>query len=194
MNMANEVRNTLKPLKELAQKYNVAIILIMHLNKSSAITKATYRTMGSYDFVAMARSVLLITENPDNKSERLLIPIKTNIMKESEKNTLSFKINDNGIIEWLDNKGNIDPNEILVETDNGLSKYSLAQGFIIGALSNGDIPGKNLKDLALKEGNISEKTFNIARAELKKNNKIDSYQKEHQFYWTLKKDKRREEK
>ena len=194
MNMANEVRNTLKPLKELAQKYNVAIILIMHLNKSSAITKATYRTMGSYDFVAMARSVLLITENPDNKSERLLIPIKTNIMKESEKNTLSFKINDKGIIEWLDNKGNIDPNEILGEADNGLSKYSLAQGFIIGALSNGDIPGKNLKDLALKEGNISEKTFNIARAELKKNNKIDSYQKEHQFYWTLKKDKRREEK
>lgn len=33
----------------------------MHLNKSGTVTKATYRTMGSYDFVAMTRSVLLIT-------------------------------------------------------------------------------------------------------------------------------------
>src|SRR5690625_93622 len=108
MNMANEVREALKPLKELAQKYNVAIIIIMHLNKNSATTKATYRTMGSYDFVAMARSVLLITENPENKSERLLIPIKTNIMKENEKRTLSYKINNNGVIEWLEDKGKID--------------------------------------------------------------------------------------
>lgn len=186
MNMANEVREALKPLKKLAQKYNVAIIIIMHLNKNSATTKATYRTMGSYDFVAMARSVLLITENPENTSERLLIPIKTNIMKESEKRTLSYKINDNGVIEWLEDKGKIDPNEILGEADTNYIKSSVAKGFILGALSNGDILGNDLRKLALEKGNISEKTFNVVKADLRKNNIIDNYQKEKQFYWTLK--------
>lgn len=190
MNSANEVRNALKPLKELAQKYNVAIILIMHLNKNSATTKATYRTMGSYDFVAMARSVLLITENPENKEERLLIPIKTNIMKQNEKRALSYKINNNGIIEWLEDKGNLDPNELLVETDNNYIKSSVAKGFILGALSTGDILGNDLKRLALEKGNISEKTFNIVKADLKKNNIIDNYQKEKHFYWTLKNNER----
>lgn len=186
INIANDVRNALKPLKELAQKYNVAIIIIMHLNKNSATTKATYRTMGSYDFVAMARSVLLITENPENKSERLLIPIKTNIMKESEKRTLSYKINDNGIIEWLEDKGKIDPNEILGETDNTYVKNSVVKGFILGALSNGDILGNDLKRLALEKGKINIKAFNDVRAYLNKIGLINCYQKDNQFYWTLK--------
>lgn len=190
MNMANEVREALKPLKELAQKYNVAIIIIMHLNKNSATTKATYRTMGSYDFVAMARSVLLITENPENKSERLLIPIKTNIMKESEKRSLLYKINENGVIEWLEDKGKIDPSEILGETDSNYVKNSVAKGFIIGVLSNGDILGNDLKKKALEKGNIKEKTFNVAKSDLRKSNIIDTYQKDKQFYWTLKSNER----
>ena len=38
--------------------YNINHALI---NKSGTVTKATYRTMGSYDFVAMIFSVLTIT-------------------------------------------------------------------------------------------------------------------------------------
>ena len=65
MNSANEVRETLKPLKQLAQKYNCAIVLIIRLNKNSG-AKATPRNMGSTDFVASARSILIGTENPEN--------------------------------------------------------------------------------------------------------------------------------
>ena len=182
MNSANEVREVLKPLKLLAQKYNCAFILIMHLNKNSGV-KATQRNMGSVDFVSAARSVMMIAENPENDSERLFIPIKTNLMKDNEKNTLSFKIND-GIVEWKENKGKVDADEVInfFETKDVLK--SVAKGFIIGALSRGDIGAIEFKELVLNNG-ISEKMYNRTKAELNKENIIDSYQKDKKFYWTL---------
>ena len=185
MNSANEVREVLKPLKNLAQKYNCAIIIIMHLNKNSG-AKATQRNMGSADFVASARSVIMITENPENTSERLFIPIKTNLMKENEKNTLSFKINDNGKIEWLENKGRVNADEVLNSFETQDVLQSVAKGFIIGSLSRGDILATDLKNLVLNNG-ISEKMYNITKAKLNKEDIIDSYQKDKRYYWTLKK-------
>ena len=186
MNSANEVREALKPLKIMAQKYNCAIIIIMHLNKNIGATKATHRTMGSMDFIALARSVLLITENPENSSERILIPIKTNLMKEDEKASLSFRINDDGKIEWLSYLGAINPDDLLLPNDTNSIKPSYEQGFIMGALANGDIKANNLKALAIEKGGLKEKSYNVAKATLKKDGKIDYYQNSKEFYWTLK--------
>ena len=186
MNSTVEVRNSLKPLKILAKHYNCAIVLLMHLNKNTSTSKATNRVMGSYDFIACCRSAMLIESNPENPQEKLFIPIKTNLMKESEKNTLSFRINDEGKIEWLENKGKINPDEILSENMNLIDKNSNAKNFILGALSRGEILGNELKDLAINKGNISEKTYNIAKATLHKEGLINNYQKDKCFYWNLK--------
>ncbi len=59
MNRANEARDMTKRLGALAEKYKCAIILIGHMNKASG-NKAAYRGMGSIDFFAVARSVLLV--------------------------------------------------------------------------------------------------------------------------------------
>lgn len=127
MNSAVEVRNALRPLKELAEYYNSAIVLLMHLNKNTGTNKATNRVMGSYDFIASCRSAILIDSNPENSEEKLFIPIKTNLMKENEKNTLSFKINDEGKIIWLENKGRISADEILTENNSLVDKSSSAK-------------------------------------------------------------------
>ena len=183
INSQNEVKNALKPLKQLAQKYNCAIIMIMHLNKNNS-AKASQRANGSTEFITSSRSAILITENPENTSERLFIPIKTNLMKENEKNTLSFKINDNGIIEWLDNKGKVNADIILNSFETQDVLQSIAKGFIIGALSKGDMLGTELKELALNNG-ISEKMYNVTKAKLNKENIINDYQKDKHYYWTL---------
>lgn len=183
INSQNEVKNALKPLKQLAQKYNCAIIMIMHLNKNNS-AKASQRANGSTEFITSSRSAILITENPENTSERLFIPIKTNLMKENEKNTLSFKINDNGIIEWLDNKGKVNADIILNSFETQDVLKSVAKGFIIGALSRGDIYSNDFKDLALKNG-INEKMYNITKAKMKKEEIIKDYQKDKMYYWTL---------
>lgn len=189
MNSTVDVRNALKPLKILAEYYNCAIVLLMHLNKNTGTNKATNRVMGSYDFIASCRSAIMIESNPENPEEKLFIPIKTNLMKESEKNTLSFKINDKGKIVWLENKGRVSADEILSENNSLVDKSSCAKGFILGVLSRGEIMANELKNLVINKGKISEKTYNIAKSNLHKEMKIDSYQKDKCFYWNLKEER-----
>ena len=187
MNSASDVRSVLRVLQKLAQKYNCAIILVMHMNKNSGTNKATNRVMGSYDFVATCRSVILIENNPENPEEKLFIPIKCNLAKENQKNTLSYRIIDGGTIEWLKNKGRINPNEIIAEANNPIDKSSNAKGFILGAISRGKIKANELKDLVMNIGNISEKTYNVSKASLRKENIINSIQDDGVFYWDLNK-------
>lgn len=59
MNRANEARDMTKKLASLAEKYRCAIVLVGHMNKAAG-NKAAYRGMGSIDFFAVARSVLLV--------------------------------------------------------------------------------------------------------------------------------------
>ena len=57
--LANEARDMTKKLAALAEKYQCAIVLVGHMNKAAG-NKAAYRGMGSIDFFAAARSVLLV--------------------------------------------------------------------------------------------------------------------------------------
>ena len=59
MNRANEARDMTKKLGSIAERTGCAIVLIGHMNKGSG-AKAAYRGMGSIDFFAVARSVLLV--------------------------------------------------------------------------------------------------------------------------------------
>jgi AAA domain len=74
------IRQALNPLKDLAQAFQVAILLVRHLNKSQA-AKAIYRGGGSIGLVGLCRSALLAGENPDVRGERILTQIKNNLAK-----------------------------------------------------------------------------------------------------------------
>lgn len=77
-----DVRRVLRPLKELAEENNVAMILVGHMNKASQM-KALYRMNGSLAFVALARVVYLVTKDKDDSERRLVLPVKVNIAKDS---------------------------------------------------------------------------------------------------------------
>ena len=78
MNRANEARNITKKLGLLAEKYKCAIILIDHMNKAAG-NKAAYRGMGSIDFFAVARSVLLVGRIEGQENTRAVLQIKNNL-------------------------------------------------------------------------------------------------------------------
>ena len=78
MNRANEAREMTKRLGQLADKYECAIILIGHMNKAAG-NKAAYRGMGSIDFFAVARSVLLVGRVEGEPSIRAVVQIKNNL-------------------------------------------------------------------------------------------------------------------
>lgn len=78
INRANEVRPLLAGLGRLAEKYQVAVICIRHLGKGPQ-ERAIYRGLGSIDFAAAARSVLLVGQDPQNKHRRIIAQSKSSL-------------------------------------------------------------------------------------------------------------------
>lgn len=72
MNNANEVRNVMAQLGRIAEKYDCAILLVGHMNKGSG-NKSSYRGLGSIDFQASARSVLIVGRIKDNPQVRVMV-------------------------------------------------------------------------------------------------------------------------
>jgi hypothetical protein len=76
-NKDQEIRRVLYKLSKLAEKYNCAIIVMRHLNKSGG-GKALYRGNMSIGVIGHARIGLLIAEDPDNDAFRILSMTKIN--------------------------------------------------------------------------------------------------------------------
>ena len=74
-----DVRGLLAPLSELAQRRQVAVVGVNHLNKSAAGGPAMYRTMGSLAFVAAARAAWAVVKDKQDGGKRLFLPIKNNL-------------------------------------------------------------------------------------------------------------------
>ena len=83
MNNANEVRNVMAQLGRIAEKYDCAILLVGHMNKGSG-NKSSYRGLGSIDFQASARSVLIVGRIKDNPQVRVMVQDKSSLAPEGE--------------------------------------------------------------------------------------------------------------
>ena len=59
-----EVRKALKPIARVAEELDIAVVAVMHLNKN-LLGNVLNRVGGSIGFVAAARSVLLLGNDPD---------------------------------------------------------------------------------------------------------------------------------
>jgi putative DNA primase/helicase len=75
---ANEVRPRMDALTRLAAKYNIAIVLIRHLAKSSG-GRAIHKGLGSIDFTGAVRIELMVGNRADNPNDRAIITVKNNL-------------------------------------------------------------------------------------------------------------------
>ena len=73
-----EVRELLAPLKELAERHDLAVLLVAHLNKAQGM-EAIYRVLGSVGFTAAVRSLYILAPDPDDRDRLLLLPEKQNV-------------------------------------------------------------------------------------------------------------------
>ena len=83
MHRANEIRPLMKRVAVLAEKYHCAIILIGHMNKNSN-GKSSYRGLGSIDFQAAARSVLIVGRIKDEPEIRVVCQTKSSLAPEAK--------------------------------------------------------------------------------------------------------------
>ncbi|MDR1463910.1 MAG: AAA family ATPase [Oscillospiraceae bacterium] len=98
MHRANEIRPLFKALARLAERKQCGIVLVGHMNKAQGI-KAAYRGLGSIDFRAAARSVLLVGRRNPSDETRLMVQDKSSLGPAGP--ALSFRIDEHGAARWL---------------------------------------------------------------------------------------------
>ena len=175
MNRANEVRAILSQLGQIAGQYRCAIILVGHLNKAQG-NKSNYRGLGSIDFQATARSVLIVGRLKDNPQIRVMVQDKSSLAPEGE--PIAFELSKENGFRWL---GHYD-----ISVDDLLSgipkekKSEQAENLILAYLSKGKYPQKKLVKKAQAIG-ISKRVLDEAKKALN----VRSLKEGSQWYWEL---------
>jgi len=103
-NRETQVRKVLFYLRaNIAVKYNVAVICVMHVKKGAEEAPALERIMGSVAFTGSARCVWAFCQCPEDDDKRYLIPVKHNLIKRSTNGYELFvktARNGHGVITW----------------------------------------------------------------------------------------------
>ena len=175
MHRANEIRPLMKRIAVLAEKYHCAIILIGHMNKNSN-GKSSYRGLGSIDFQAAARSVLIVGRIKDEPEVRVVCHTKSSLAPEGK--AIAFRLDKNNGFEWI-GEYDISADELLNGEGQG-QKTRKAKEFLLEILADGGMAQKKIEEEAEKLG-IKKKTLRNAKMELG----IDSVKRGNQWYWML---------
>ena len=175
MNRANEARDMTKRLGALAEKYKCAIILIGHMNKASG-SKSTYRGLGSIDFQATARSVLVVGRIKVDTSLRVIAHDKSSLAPEGS--SIAFRMDKDNGFTW-EGIYDITVEELLSGESRG-QKTKDAKSFLAEILAEGQLSCNEITEAA-KERGIKKKTLWNAKKEMN----IDSVKVGNQWYWTL---------
>lgn len=141
----NEMRNILGPLSEIANRTGCAIVILFHFNKNFS-APSMYRILGSIDIVALARSILVLSEHPDDNEKKILCPIKNNFCNANK--SLAFKFTDEGIT-WLE-YCDIDSNEL--SQAYSPTNFKNACDMLTELLKNDNMKSKEIIDVMLKAG------------------------------------------
>lgn len=161
MHRANEIRPILKRVAAMAEQNNCAVILVGHMNKAQGL-KAGYRGLGSIDFRAAARSVLLVGRTKDDPTVRIMAQDKNSLAPEGR--SMSFALGEDGF-RWL---GCVDAtvDDVLCGMARAESKTTQMENALRELLEDGDgIPSDELAAYAESLG-ISERTLKIAKKNL----------------------------
>ena len=179
-----DVRSVLRPLVQLAEDCNIAVIGITHLNKNTS-GKAVYRAIGSIAFLASARTCWLVSVDPNepDSKRRLLTPAKHNIL--IEPTGLAFEI--------IDGKVVFENEPVTISADEALATGSTIKAQALDEakkwLSEQLTPGKSITaneiyKMAEEEG-ISKRTLERAKKELNIKSSPEIVLDKRVWFWSV---------
>lgn len=176
MHRANEVRPILKRLGSVAEQMGCAVILIRHLNKMQG-QKSGHRGMGSVDFQAAARSVLLVGRTKEDSQLRIVVPDKSSLAPEGE--SIAFALDPEQGFQW---KGYCAYNaeELLGGSTKQVQTKTMQAEETLRNLLDKPAPAEEILRRITAVG-ISERTLMTA----KKNLGVLSEKRGAQWFWRL---------
>lgn len=175
MHRANEVRPLMASLSRIAELHKCAVLIIRHINKGNS--KALYRGMGSIDFTAAARSVLVVAESLEDPSKKILAQAKNSLDKNGA--SLIFSIHDDGF-SWC-GVSKMGADDLLAQQPvKNQHQQNAATEWLLENLRQGECLAETLLQEAEANG-ISERTLRRAKAQLR----VISYKRNDRWYWKL---------
>ena len=175
MHRANEVRPVFKRLCAIADRTGCAIILIGHMNKAQGL-KSSNRGLGSIDFHAAARSVLLVGRLKSEPSVRVVAHDKSNLAPEGK--SIAFSLDAENGFQWI-GYCDVSVDDILSGTGSVQTKTVQMENELRRMLIEPVLAEDVFRRAA--ELDISERTVKIA----KKNLDIQSDRIGEHWYWRL---------
>jgi hypothetical protein len=175
MNNANSVRPIMKQLGKVAERNNCAILLVGHLQKKGS--KSQYRSLGSIDIYAAARSVITVGfSGTDNV--RVAFHNKSNL--ESPGLPQGFNFDSERGFTWLGDY-DITIDELLGGTNKApRDQLSRACNLIKAVLINGPVTAVEII-LSAEDQGISEKTLKRAKSALG----VISVKRGEKWFWEM---------
>ena len=160
MNKANEIRPMFRRLAEIAERTGCAVILIGHLNKAAG-GQSAYRGLGSIDFRAAARSVLLIGRLKREPNVRVIVHDKSSLAPEGK--PIAFCLDPETGFSWI-GEYDITADELLSGAGgNTATKTEQAERLILDLLADGkELASEDIVKAAAEAG-ISERTVQNAK-------------------------------
>ena len=162
MNRANEIRTVMRALARVAEETGCAIVFIGHLNKTKG-TSSAYRGLGTIDFRASARSVLLVGRIRKQPNVRVMVHDKSSLAPEGK--PLAFNLGNEEGFHWLEGFDEITADELL-SGGGAETKGDAAEDLILDMLSSGEYVAAEAIHAKAKERNISTRTVNEAKSKI----------------------------
>ena len=173
---ATDVRGVLTPLKAMAEELHVAVIGIAHFNKKDDIKSALLRVSDSIAYVAAARHVYAVLDDPEDKDSKLFIKAKNNLARDTKALRYGIGVKTVGhdarlgvdieapFIVWHSQHVEITANEAMQAAGNRTAKRE-AREFLLERLETGPVNSADIIEEAKQEG-IAVKTLRRAKKEL----------------------------
>lgn len=187
----DSVRHALRPVHALAERLNIAVLLLRHLNKDGRNTNALQRGGGSIGIIGAARSAFLAAKDPDAPDERVLAPTKSNLSREPD--PLRYRIeevtNPDGVVSsriaWM-GVTTVGANELLAKPED---KPALADAvdFLTETLASGPVLSTVVM-AAAEKAEVSPRTLKRAKRRLGvKSEQVKSTKpgKVNEWWWSL---------
>lgn len=167
-----DVRRVMAPLSKLAEQLDLAVDVVMHVNKSAA-KQFFMRVGGSIGFTGAARSMLLVARDPEDPEgerglRRILAHGKCNVGPLARSVRFEIEAVDVGGVStsrlsWL---GECEATTLDLlgagDTQDEQLAIEEAREFLVAELEAGERPEIEVRNAALERG-ISEATFRRAR-------------------------------
>lgn len=190
-----DIRRALAPLANLAEELTLAVLGVMHLNKGED-KEALARIGGSIGIVAAARSVLLVTADPEDPDSdvRMLGHLKCNVgplaptlkfrLEERSLSSHGTSVRTSGIV-WNGEAAHMTAADLLMQQERVSRGDRLhAIDWLRQELADGPQCARRLIENAQKLG-ISETALRRAKAALGVKEKRVGFGKDGKWFWLL---------